>query len=109
VSEKLLDFSQFRFHEFEVLFRLLDVLRLERRLRLRRIRLHALLSRDDVSAKLQTLVALRALQTVETCVGGCFSGGDLIHLMVELGKLGWIGPGRLLAQLTLRLLATRRP
>jgi len=61
VSEKLLDLSEFRFHQFEVFLGLLDVLRLERRLRLGGICLHSLLCRDDVPAKLQTLVALRAL------------------------------------------------
>src|SRR6266446_1625510 len=108
VSEKLLDLSEFGFHEFEVLLCLLDVLSLKRRLRFGRIRLHALLSRDNVSAKLQTLGTLCTLQTVETGVDRCFTRGNLIHLMVQFGNLSWIGPRRLRARLTLCLLATRR-
>src|ERR1700675_1253688 len=94
MSEKLLDLSEFSFHEFEEFLRVLDVLRLKRRLRLGRIRLHALLSRDNVSAKLQTLSTLCTLQTVETGVGRCFTRGNLIHFMVKFGNLRWIGPRR---------------
>src|SRR5260370_27396930 len=108
VSEKLLDLSEFGFHEFEVLLCLLDVLSLKRRLRLGCIRLHALLSRDNVSAKLQTLGTLCTLQTVETSAGRCFTRGNLIHLIVQFGNLSWIGPRRLRARLTLCLLTSRR-
>ena len=109
VSEKLFDLSEFGFHEFEVLLCLLDVLSLKRRLRFGRIRLHALLSRDDVSAKLQTLITLCALQTVETGVGGCLSRGNLIHLMIQFGKPSWMGARRLRARLILCLLGSQRP
>jgi hypothetical protein len=61
VPEKLLDLSEFRFHQFEVLLRVLDVLRMKRRPRLARIRLHALATRDNVSSKLQPLGTLLTL------------------------------------------------
>src|SRR6266849_615598 len=103
VSEKLLYLSKLSFHEFEVLLRVLDVLRLKRRLRLGRIRLHALLSRNNVSAKVETLGTLCTLKTIETGVGRCLTRGNLIHFVVQFSKLGWIGPRRLRARLTLSL------
>src|SRR6266446_4158648 len=108
LPEKLLVLAEFGFHEFQVLLRVLDVLRLKCRLRLGRIRLHALLSRDDVAAKLQTLGTLCTLKTIETGVGRFLTGGNLIHFMVQFSKLSRSRPRRLRAQLTLSLVAAQR-
>ena len=107
MPEKFFDPSEFSFHEVEVLFRVLDVLRLKRRLRLGRVRLHALLRRDNVSAKLQTLGTLCTLKTIETGVGRCFTRGNLIHFMVQFSKLRRIGPRRLFGGMDLSGLVTR--
>ena len=107
MPEKFFDLFEFNFHEVEVLSRVLDVLRLKRPVRLGRIRLHALLRRDNVSAKVQTLGALCTLKTIETGVGRRFTRGNLIHFMVQFSKLSRIGPWRLFGGMDLRGLVTR--